>query len=211
MILCPNCGEIPKENVKIYNNILRKQNINISPVLPVCKICGGEAAISHICNGGKILIINGTCGSGKTTVAEILQENGYLAIDGDCAIQSIRHKKGIKQYEWDELIKEIACEIDVLSFFGENIVLSHVVLPEDIEKYIEIFEKRNMEYKFILLKPKYQTAVERCQTRTCHDNVTPEKWIKHFYDTLIFDDKIITVDNTDLTAQETADSILKLQ
>jgi gluconate kinase len=210
MISCRNCGEILKEHVQIYNHALQKQNISISPVVPVCKICSDEVFTFHICNGGKIIVINGTCGSGKTTIAEILQYKGYLAIDGDCAIQAVRHKKGIKQYEWNELINEIACEIDILSLFGENIVLSHVVLPEDLEKYIDIFEHRNMEYKFVLLKPAYQTAVERCQTRTCHDSVTPEVWIKHFYDILIFDDKIDIIDNTTLTAQETADAILKV-
>jgi ABC-type proline/glycine betaine transport system ATPase subunit len=104
MISCQNCGEIFKNNVQIYNYTLRKQDIDMSPIVPTCKICGGEVEISHICNGGKIIVINGTCGSGKTTIAEILQHKGYLAIDGDCAIQAVRHKKGIKQYEWIELM-----------------------------------------------------------------------------------------------------------
>jgi gluconate kinase len=211
MIICPNCGEILKDDVQIYNDNLRKQNINISPVIPICKLCGAEVAVSHTCGTGKIIVINGTCGSGKSTVAEILKDKGYLAIDGDCAIQAVRHKKGIKQYEWNELISEITSEIDILSLFGENIVLSHVVLPEDLEKYIEIFKSRNLKYKFILLKPTYQTAVERCQTRTCHASTTPEMWIKHFYDILVFDnDRIDILDNTNLTAHETAEAILGL-
>jgi len=211
MITCPNCGKIMKEDMQIYNDNLRKQNINISPVLPICRLCGAEVAVSHTCSAGKIIVINGTCGSGKSTIAEILQDKGYLAIDGDCVIQSVRHKKGIKQYEWNELISEIAYEIDILSLFGESIVLSHVVLPEDLEKFIEIFEARNLKYKFILLKPEYQTAVVRCKTRTCHTNITPEMWIKHFYDILEFDnDKIDIVDNTNMTAQETAEVILRL-
>ena len=210
MILCPNCGELLKDDVQLYNDSLRKQNINISPVVPYCNICGAEVTVSNTCNGGKVIVINGACGSGKTTIAEILQDKGYLAIDGDCAIQAIRHKKGTKKYAWSELIDEIAYEIDILSLFSENIVLSHIVLPEDLEKYTEIFETRNIEYKIILLKPAYQAAVERCQTRTCHDSVTPEEWIKHFYDVLIFDGRIDMIDNTNLTAQETADTILKL-
>lgn len=210
MIACPNCNEIKKDDVQIYNNNLRKQNINISPIVPTCKICGAEVTISNSCSTGKVIVINGTCGSGKTTVAEILQDKGFLAIDGDCAIQSLQHKKGTKQYEWNKLIDEIAREIDILSFFGENIVLSHVVLPEDLPKYIEIFNTRNMEYKLILLKPEYKCAVERCQTRTCHKSITPEVWIKHFYDILIFNGMFDIIDNTNLSANETADAILKL-
>ncbi len=109
------------------------------------------------------------------------------------------------------MIDEIACEIDILSLFSGNIVLSHVVLPEDLVKFIKIFTTRNLKYKFILLKPEYQTAVERCQTRISHTSVTPEEWIKHFYDLLMFEDCIFDIiDNTNLTAQETAETILKL-
>lgn len=39
---------------------------------------------------------------------------------------------------------------------------------------------RKMKYKLILLKPEYQTVVERCQMRTCHTSITTKKWIKHF-------------------------------
>lgn len=209
-ILCPNCGAITKDDILIYNESLRKQNLSISPILPVCRNCDAEVSIHHKCDGGNIIIINGTSGSGKSTVAEILADRGYLAIDGDCAIQAVRHKKGTKQYEWDELINEIVCEIDVLSLFGKNIVISHVVLPEDMDKYIDIFESHNMNYKFFLLKPEYQTAVDRCQTRTCHTSVTPEYWIKHFNDLLNFDERVVVVDNTNMSASQTADWILKM-
>jgi gluconate kinase len=209
MINCPNCGEITKDSVNIYNKSLRKQNIGISPILPTCKLCGAEVVISHICNGGNIIVLNGTCGSGKTTIAELLTDKGWLAIDGDCAIQSLRHKKGTKQYEWNELINEIISEIDILSLFCKNIALSHIVLPEDYRKFIEIFQARNMNYKLILLKPKYHISVERCQIRTCHSSITPEKWIKHFHDTLVFDDdQFDIVDNSDMTGQDTTETIL---
>ena len=208
MIECPNCGKIAVNEIEIYNKSLRRQNFSMSPILPICKQCGAEVIITHKCNGGNIIVLNGTCGSGKSTVAEIFAQKGYLAIDGDCVIQAVRHKKGTKQYEWDELISEIAYEIDIISLLGENVVLSHVVLPEDMDKYIEIFEFRNLKCKFALLKPEYQTAVERCQSRTCHASITPEYWIKHFYDLLDFDARVAIVDNTNMTAEETAGFIL---
>jgi len=140
-----------------------------------------------------------------------LQDNGYLAIDGDCAIQSLRHKRGTKQYEWNELIDEIAREIELLTYFNSNIVLSHVVLPEDVEKYTQIFALYGLQYKFILLKPDYQAAVERCQSRTVHDSVTPEKWIRHFYDLLVFDEHVADlVDNTNKSIEETVAEISNL-
>lgn len=209
MIVCPTCGVIDKSDIKLYDESLKKQNIAILPLRPTCKLCGTEISVSHTAQGGSIIVLNGTCGSGKTTVAEALVDKGWLAIDGDCAIQSLRHKTGRKQYEWNELIDEITCEVDILSLFSEYIVLSHIVLREDLEKYIEIFNTRHLRYKFILLKPEYQTAVERCQTRTCHDTVTPEKWIKHFYDILVFDDKVEVVDNTNMNPNEVAMKIIE--
>lgn len=208
-IFCQNCGEILKDDINIYDERLKKQNISISPILPRCKFCDAEILISNTARRCTIIVLNGTCGSGKTTIAEMLVSKGYLAIDGDCVIQTVRHKNKRKEYEWNELIEEIANQIDVLALFGSNIVISHVILPEDLDRYIEIFESRNLQYKFILLKPEYQTAVERCQKRTCHATVTPEQWIKHFYDLLEFDDRITVVDNTLLTAEETVEYILK--
>lgn len=77
--------------------------------------------------------------------------------------------------------------------------------------FIELFESRNIKYKLILLKPEYQTAIERCQIRTCHTGITLERWIKHFYDILVFDDdRFDIVNNSDMTAQDTAEIILNL-
>jgi predicted ABC-type ATPase len=180
----------------------------MSPVLPTCVHCGKEVEITHKCSGGNIIVLNGTCGSGKSTIAEILLKKGFLAIDGDCVIQVVKHKKGTTHWDFHEIAAEIAIQIDILSMFGDSFVLSTVILPEDLEKYIETFQSRNLKYRLFLLKPEYQTAVERCQLRTCHASVTSEYWIRHFYEKLSFDDRVIVVDNTNLTAEETAAYVL---
>jgi adenylate kinase family enzyme len=210
MITCPNCSVISKNDVKLFDKKLKKQNISIAPINPTCKFCGSEVTVNHTCDGGNIIVLNGTSGSGKTTIAELISDNGFLAIDGDCAIQTLRHKKHTKKYDWNELIDEIICEIDILSLFSENIILSHVFLPTDLEKYIKNFRARKLKYKNILLKPEYQIAVQRCEARLCHETVTPEKWIKHFYDVLVFDDTFSIIDNTNMTPQETMQHILNM-
>ena len=209
MITCPNCGELAKSDITVYSESLRKQNFSMSPVLPTCVHCGKEVEITHRCNGGNIIVLNGTSGSGKSTIAEILAEKGFLAIDGDCVIQVVKHKKGTTQVDFNEIAAETASEIDILSMFGDNFVLSTVILPEDLDKYIEIFRSRNLKYRLFLLRPEYQTAVERCLSRTCHASVTPEYWIKHFYEMLDFDDRVIVVDNTNMTPEETAAYVLQ--
>ena len=78
MIVCPNCGELAKEQIHIFNSKLRKQNFAHTPILPTCKFCGAEVEITHRCNGGNIIVLNGTCGSGKSTIAELMQKGGFL-------------------------------------------------------------------------------------------------------------------------------------
>ena len=210
MITCPNCGAITKDEIQIYNENLRKQSFGMSPISPLCKHCGADVINTNKCNGGSIIVLNGASGSGKSTIAEILSGKGFLVIDGDCAIQVIKHKKNSNKWDFTELAEEISCEIDILSLFGDNFVLANVILPDDLNKYIDIFESRNIAYKLFLLRPEYRIAVERCQTRTCHTSATPEYWIKHFYDLLNFDNRVAVIDNTDKTPEETAAQILAL-
>lgn len=209
MITCSSCGELEITDIAIYSENLRKQDFSILPILPVCIHCGKEVEITDKCTGGNITVLNGTCGSGKSTIAELLADKGFLVIDGDCVLQSVNHKTGIKRVDFIEMADEIGTELDILSMFGDNFVLSTVIPPEDLDKYIGVFQSRNLNYRLFLLKPEYQTALERCRSRTCHASVTPEYWIQYFYETLHFDDRVIVVDNTNLTPEETAALILK--
>ena len=210
MLVCPNCGKLSKDQIELYNSNLRKQNFAHTPILPTCKLCHSVVQIFHKCHGGQVIVLTGTCGSGKSTVAEILAQKGFLAIDGDCAIQSARFKRNGESVDYREVLDEIAYEIDVLSLFSQNLVLAVVLHPDDLQKYKEMLRTKNLQYKFILLKPSFQAALERCQTRTCHKSVTPEYWINYFYDLLQYDDEVKIVDNTNMNAEETAEYILKL-
>lgn len=210
MALCPQCGWIHRTQVRLYDETLKKQRMDILPVHPTCRGCGSEVEISDMNRDGEIIVVNGTCGSGKSTVAEYLSGMGWYGIDGDCAIQTLRHRTGRKKYEWQELMAEIFREIRQVGFFGDRIVLSHVVLPEDLAAYEEAFRQTGWRYKLILLKPQYEAAAERCRTRKCHMSITPEEWIRHFYDALQFEGEFAVIDNTHMTVAETMAAIEKV-
>ena len=213
-IICPVCGEIDKSLVEIYNISLRKQDFALSPVLPTCRQCNSEIEIADPPKGAELIILNGTCGSGKSTVAEeIMKRYGFAVIDGDCMLQVLRCRLGGRKAEYnsDEALDEIGREIDVLAALGYPIVLSHIIIPKDWCRYKEIFLKRRLKYSHFLLKPDIDAAISRCNTRTCHKSVTPEYWIRYFDESLLFNGSadVFTIDNTDLTVDETVMKIME--
>lgn len=211
--ICPVCGDIAPSAVEIYMKKLRKQAFAMSPIVPTCKKCSSEIEVIHTPEGTELLILNGTCGSGKSALAEALMlQHGYAAIDGDCVLQAAKHKRNGEKiaYNSDEALNEITREISVLAAFGDKIILSHIILSEDWPRYIALFTKLKLQFRHILLKPDIDTAIDRCTTRTCHQSVTPEYWIRYFHDRLNYKDRsdVTVIDNKALTVAETVNQIL---
>jgi hypothetical protein len=147
------CGELDKSLVEIYNVNLRKQDFALSPVLPTCKLCNSEIKTVDPPRGAELIILNGTCGSGKSTVAEeLMKRYGYAVIDGDCMLQVLRYRLGGRKAEYnsDGALGEIGREIDILAALGYPIVLSHIILPEDWHRYEAMLSKRKVKYSHIL-------------------------------------------------------------
>lgn len=218
---CPKCGNISKKNIKLYNVNLRKQNFGISPILPTCLICGSEIALNRsnsYNSDSKVIVLIGTCASGKSSTAEVfMEEYGFAAIDGDCVMQVVKYKLGVNKIEYNEtaMYEEIAKQIDILLSFKKDIVISHIITQEDIHIYREMFKQRNLNYKIFLLQPTYDAVLERSKMRTCHKSITPEKWVKYFYDELSVFEKennndIIIFDNSDYSIEESAKKILQI-
>ena len=210
-IICPLCGLVPLHNVTIYNDGLRKQKSSLSPILPTCNVCVSEVEVKSDTRGVKILLLNGTCGSGKSSTAEeLVKSHGFAAIDGDNAMRIVESKLGERRvgFESPEFLEEITKEIDILSAVGRKIVISTVV-EKEIQQYKNIFESKGMDYRIILLKPSYEVAVKRTQTRTCFTSVTPEVWVRHFYDALNCEG-VDVFDNSDLSVEQSAVEILQL-
>lgn len=218
---CPKCGVIPQEKIVIYNENLKKQRISVLPILPTCQFCGSEIIFNKSQLSGKrhrIIALTGTCASGKTSIAEILMKKyGFYAIDGDSAMNIVKHKLGITKFDYNgtEMFNEITHQIDTLLLLEKDIVISHVVLPGDIPKFRDLFQSRGLIYQFFLLHPNYESALSRSMTRTCFNGITPEEWVRYFYDELsvLKQQKIsdVTVfDNSDCSIEESAKEIVNI-
>lgn len=218
---CPACGFISREEIIIYNKNLKFHNFTTYPILPTCLTCGSEIVFhsGQIYNRDKkIIVLTGTCGSGKTSTGEMLMSKyGFYLIDGDCVTHLIKNKLGVKKIELNgiEEFQEISDEIDILLSLDKDIVLSQVILPKDIPKYQELFKSRHLKYKFFLLQPSCSISITRTQIRTCFNGVIPEKYVKYFHDELSVlknqeNDDVIIFDNSDFTVEASADKILAL-
>jgi hypothetical protein len=66
-----------------------------------------------------------------------------------------------------------------------------------------------------LLQPNYLSALSRSKTRTCFNNITPEEWVKYFYDELKVieqqnNEDVVIFDNSEHSVEESAENIVKI-
>lgn len=215
---CANCGELEKHEVVLYSEELRRQKFSISPLYPVCRRCGAQVTAEKRPGRGKVVLLNGTCGSGKSSVAEALRRYyGWMPVDLDCVIQSVKRRKQLEKVSSNsaEVFDEVAWELEFLQSFGFDVALATVVETGGLPLYAELFDRMGFDWRMALLKPDIETAIARCETRTCHVHKTPEKWVRYFYDLLEFPpsvnaEKAVTLDNSKEDAAATADRIISL-
>lgn len=204
-----------------YHAGLKKPGFTLCPVVPTCRVCGAETAYladDAPRTGRRAIVLTGTCASGKSTIAGVLLARyGFGVIDGDCAMDAIRHKRGLARFAYNgpEMLDEVAQEVDILLALGYDVVISHVVVADDLDVYREMLKTRGVDYRIVLLWPDIGTALMRSKTRTCFGSVTPEEWVRHFHDQLTAlveqkQDDVMVLDNTVYTAAETADRIVRL-
>jgi predicted kinase len=182
---CPGCGG-PSSFTLHDDRIEQRKRIAIRPISPRCLRCGGDLVIQAPVRGqGRTLVaLTGTCGSGKSTTAELLvSRHGFQGIDGNGVQDVLRSRGGPPpDFNGPAMLDEIAREIDVLLSLGQDIVLAHVILPEDLPRYRAIFRARELRFLIVVLDPPYATALRRCSMRTSFRSVTPEAWVERFHE-----------------------------
>lgn len=215
--LCPHCGEVT-QCVLHSGQVKQQKTISIKPILPTCIACGAEVRLCHAPvprRDARLLALTGTCASGKSTIAEVLVARyGFSAIDGNNVMDVIRHKSGVARVAFNgtELLKEIEDEIDMLLALQQDIVLAHVIIPDDLPRYRRMFRSRGLHYKLCVLQPEYAAAVTRSRTRTSFQTLTDETWVRHFHQAMMGfqpDEDVLIFVNTACSAEESAEKILR--
>jgi hypothetical protein len=93
---CPQCGDLAVVNVTPYLEGLF--NAASHRFDPRCRSCRSRATFDAMRGDAEptapVLVISGSCASGKTTVSYLLSEHfGFVQIDGDWALE--RHRTRI--------------------------------------------------------------------------------------------------------------------
>jgi hypothetical protein len=213
---CSVCGVT--EDVTLYDERLRNPGFAIAPINPTCRECGSSvkrAATKTSSGKNRILLLTGPLGSGKTTIAEhLFTKCGFHAIDHDCLIDLATHLHRRKvEYNSPEVMQALEGNLELLASLDRNIVLSLVILPIDLDIYRSMFSKLGLRHLTVYLCPDYVTVLKRAQTRTCFETVTPEKWVRYFYDetrsfTEMDKSDVALVDNSEISIEETVQIIL---
>ena len=167
-----------------------------------------------------VLILTGTCGSGKTTISKLLViKNGWKRISED-DIWEKNYGKNRGIFGTDEHRKKrysihVIVLSEILSIKNEkqNIVLDatvHELPPEAYNEYKELFKKHNIKWDICVLHPRLEVAIKRDSQRI--DWVAGSERVKNLR--LKFNGKVFPeecfVDNSDDTPFQTLEKINKI-
>ncbi len=127
----------------------------------------------------KLIIINGPCGIGKSTLAKNLNDQMPLSflLDTDAQSRFIGHYREYREERW-EMRQEIAKVILETCFkLGRTVIVDQMSFkPETMDEYRKIAEEHNADiHEFIIWAPK-ELVMKRATERGFRPGLlTPEK------------------------------------
>lgn len=128
----------------------------------------------------KLIIINGPCGIGKSTVSKHLHETMPLSylVDVDAIGRNISHYREYKEERW-ELRETVAfATVDAVLSVGRDAIVEKMIFWENVlDKYHEVGKKHEAEiFEIILWAPK-DFVMQRAESRGWREGglLTPEK------------------------------------
>jgi predicted kinase len=122
----------------------------------------------------RVLVLTGTCGSGKSTVSNLLSEAGWSRVGEDESwtrlfgrdrglFGSAEHRAKRRQVH-EAVFDRVAGALEA----GLNVVIDatvHEAPPEAFLEYRAFFERRGIEWELRVLHPRLEVAVERDAAR----------------------------------------------
>ena len=213
---CPQCGDLNARSITWYREGLF--NARSKRFDPRCADCGATAHFDPAtCTSERppapVLVISGSCASGKTTLSYLLAERyGFVQIDGDWVLENRKAEEG-RHVDFNEIHPYLLTMAEGLVRLGKPVAIAHVVVPEVVRRYETWLGERGIPHKVVVLMPDQSILLERNATRDCWPKTTPEYWVLRFYqDYLCAPDavKACFYDNSFETPEETAAALYHL-
>jgi shikimate kinase len=162
----------------------------------------------------EVLLLNGTCGSGKSTIGNILGENyGYEYVDADIILKQIKKRHSVQfEYNDDIVFMEYGLNINHCWEKEKSTVISSVFTFEDLTRFNKMLDGK-YKNRVVVLIPEVEIAIKRTQERSCFASVIPEYWVRKFHQDMqnIYDNnqQIEFIDNSLLSIEETVSKVLE--
>jgi hypothetical protein len=191
---------------------------------PWCRACGARALFTPPPAGASalpesprsrgeppsVLLLSGSCASGKTTVSRILAErHGLVQIDGDWVLALRRAELG-KSVDYIEIDADLRRMAHGVTWLGMSVVIAHVVLPGALPGYQRYFDNHRIPWRPVVLMPDRAVLLERATARETWPRATPAFWIDTFRDALLQGSaglRACYYDNGSETPEQTAETI----
>ncbi|MCU0522739.1 MAG: ATP-binding protein [Anaerolineae bacterium] len=207
--ICPQCGKRDARQITLYREGLF--NAASRRFDPSCTLCGSRLTFdpcrSTATPSAPVLVVSGSCASGKTTISYLLSEHyGFVQIDGDWVLES-RKAEEQRHIDFNEIHTALLTMALGVATLGKPVALAHVVAPDVVPPYKAFLHDRHIPHRIVILMPALPTLLERNAVRVCWPKTTPELWVRKFYDDyLTAPDEIraLFYDNTGETPEATA-------
>jgi len=217
---CPRCGDVAEGSLALYHadGVFNTHSKRFGPW---CRACGervtfregdGPAPTPHP-PSARVLLLSGTCASGKSAVSYLLSERyGLVQIDGDWILDMLRRELG-RKVGFEETHEAMLVMATGMVALGRSAVVAHVILPEALAWYRAHLTARGIVHRAVVLMPTMDALMERNRTRDCWPQPTPEYWVCRFVNDLragAEDIHALFYDNSHETAEQTAQRLWKL-
>ncbi len=118
---------------------------------------------------GKVLLITGPAGSGKTTLAQkVGQLPGWKLISED-DFWAAHNRDGLRTEEQEAFVqKEVVDTITPLLADGTNVVLEFILYkqpPNPLTNYLEVLKSKDIKVDVVALTTNVETIIRRMHTR----------------------------------------------
>lgn len=216
MCKCTYCGNVKSSDVVLIDDRIPEMKSGDKIVSPRCGLCDKrlipDKAWRSKDKQQNVIIITGLCGSGKSSVGQMLEKKiGYVHIDGDAVSKRVNwdiRNGNLKERSGYRVFDEMLESIHVLLQQGYSVIGTYVFSEEEMKRYKEKFTELGVNSHFFVLKTEKDICIERDKARESW--TAGEEFVMKWYDeqrALIESGTWIVVDNSVDSLDDTVEKI----